>query len=76
MAVKSVSVATQLFRDIIIKIRKSLRGGTANPMKLSEWQHVKKKSPYFERNKYLKVVNLNFTLCILKQDSIILDILN
>ena len=30
-AVKSVSVATHLFRGIIVKIRKSLRCGTALP---------------------------------------------
>ena len=43
-AIKSFSVATHLFRGIIITIRKSLRWGTTNPLKLSEWHHVSR--PY------------------------------
>ena len=39
-AIKSFSVATHLFRVIIFKIRKSLRWGTPNSVKLSEWQYV------------------------------------
>ena len=39
-AVKSFSVATHLFRGIIIKIRKSLRWGTPNSVKISKWHYV------------------------------------
>ena len=34
------AVKTFLFRGIILKIRKSLRWGTSDSMKLSKWDHV------------------------------------
>ena len=40
-AVKTFSVATHLFRGIILNIRKSLRWGTSDSMKLSTWDYVK-----------------------------------
>ena len=39
-AVKTFSVATHLFRGIILNIRKSLRWGTSDSMKLSKWDYV------------------------------------
>ena len=38
--VKKNSVATQLFRGIILNIRKSLRWGASDSMKLSKWDYV------------------------------------
>ena len=40
--IKSFSVDTHLFRGIIIKIRNSLRWGTLDSVKLSEWHYVRK----------------------------------
>ena len=40
-AVKTISVATHLFRGIILNTRKNLRWGTCNSMKLSKWDYVK-----------------------------------
>ena len=39
-AVKTFSVATHLFRGIILNIGKSLRWGTTNSMKLFKWDYV------------------------------------
>ena len=38
--VKTFSVATHLCRGIILNIRKSLRWGTSDSMKLSQWDYV------------------------------------
>ena len=38
--VKTFSVATYLFRGIILNIRKNLRWGTSDSMKLSTWDYV------------------------------------
>ena len=40
-AVKTFSVATHLFRGIILNIRKSLKWGTSDSMKLSTWDYVR-----------------------------------
>ena len=37
---KIFSIATHLFRGIILNIRKSLRGGTSDSTKLSKWDYV------------------------------------
>ena len=50
-----VSVATHLFRGIIIKFRKSLRWGTTTPMKLPEWHHVRQLQP-FSGPKHVSVI--------------------
>ena len=39
-AVKTFSVVTHLFKGIILNIRKSLRSGTFDSMKLSTWDYV------------------------------------
>ena len=40
MTVQTFSVTTHLFRGIILNIRKSLRWGTSDSMKLSKWDYV------------------------------------
>ena len=60
-AIKSYSVATHLFRGIIVIIRKSLRWGTPDSVKLSEWHYV---WAYYAGQMILMIHFLRFTILI------------